>query len=190
MKSGRMNFVLGMAVGGVLMGGGMLLGGMAQEGGGDAQFGKLRAQEITLTDYLGREEFMKLRATDSGGMISVFDRNGKEVIAMGVTRLVAPSGNAQDEAIENVKFTGVIDIKTSDNVLLMRHGGNTFGGFSIVKNAQGRDVVSIANRESGDGVIAVHDVGGAPVAVIIGTPQGGVFQSQDRRQNMLGRIPG
>lgn len=189
MKSGRMNFVIGMTVGGVLMGGGMLLGGMAQPGGGDAQFGTLRAEEIILTDYRGRQEFLKLRATDSGGMLSILDRNGKEVIAMGVTRQVAPTGNTQDQALENIKFTGIMDIKTSDNTLLMRSGGNAFGGFTLVKNAQGRDVVTIAAREEGDGVLGAHDRGGAIVGFIIGTPQGAQFQSQDRRQNAIWGAP-
>ncbi len=190
MKSGRMNFVLGMTVGGILMGGGMLLGGMTQQSGGDAQFGKLRAEEITLTDYLGRKEFMKFRATEMGGLITVLDRNGKEVLAMGVARQTAPTGNSQNEIIENVKYTGVMDVKTSDNVLLMRQGGNQYGGFSSIKNAQGRDVVTITSREDGNGIVGAHDRGGTVVGIMIGLPEGGVFQSQDRRGNVLGRIPG
>lgn len=190
MKSGKMNFVIGMAVGGVLMGSGIMLGGMAQQSGGDAQFGKLRAEEITLTDYLGRQEFMTLKATETGGLISVLDRHGNEVIAMGVTRLIAPTGNTQNEAPETIKFSGAIDFKSSDNTVLLRQGGNKFGGYSSVKNAQGREVVTTAAREEGDGVVGAHDRGGSIVAVMIGTPQGGVFQSQDRRGNVLGRIPG
>lgn len=190
MRQPKLNFVLGMVVGGTLMGGGMLLGGMSTGTGGDASFNKITAQEITLTDYKGRQEFITLKSTEIGGVISVLDRDGNDVMTFGVTRLVAPTGNDQPDATsDEVKWTGVFDIRTSDNVLLVRNAGNTFGGYIGVNNSQGRNAATMGVQKSLNGVIAANDLGGKTVAIMAGTTQGGIFQSQDRRSNILGRMP-
>lgn len=189
MRSGKLNFVLGMALGGVLMAGGMVLGGMSQQPSDEASFSKLSVQELTLTGRRGKKEFLRLRSTETGGLISVLDRDGKEVMTLGVSRLVPPTGNDQPSEDEEITFTGAFDIHTSDDVLLVRSGGNTFGGFTMLNNVKGRNVVTMATQKSLGGIVAAHDLGGKPVALIVGTPRGGVLVSQDRRGNVLGRIP-
>lgn len=189
MHKSKMNFFLGMITGGGLLGAGLLLGGMNQPEGGDASFNKITAQEISIADYRGRQEYMNFRSTPTGGLITVFDRDGKQVMALGVSRLVPPTGNTQDEPTEELAFTGVIDIQSSDGVVLVRNAANAYGGMVQVNNVQGRNTSAMAVRDTGDGIIAAADRGGKPVALIFGTPQGGLFQSQDRRDNVLGRIP-
>lgn len=190
MPASTLNFVLGMIVGGALVAGGMLLGGMAQVAGGDAAFGKLTAREITLTDARGRSEVMKFRAAETGGSISVFDVNGKEILTLGATRLVPPTSNDPPLAEEEtIMYAGTIDVRTSDNILAARTSANTFGGFVAINNLQGRNAATMGVQQSANGVIAVNDLGGTVVAIIAGTPQGGIFRSQDRRANVLGQIP-
>lgn len=189
MHKSKMNFFLGMITGGGLLGAGLLLGGMNQPGGGDASFNKITAQEISIADYRGRQEYMNFKSTPTGGLITIFDRDGKQVLAMGVTRLAPPTGNTQDQPPEEHSFTGIIDIQSSEGAVLVRNAGNTYGGVVQVNNVQGRNTSTMGVRDTGDGIIAAADRGGKPVALIFGTPQGGLFQSQDRRDNVLGRIP-
>ncbi len=189
MNNGKSNFVMGMVVGGALIAGGMMLGGMSKQSGGEATFSKISAQEIVLTDERGRQALVSLTATEFGGMISVLDIYGDEVVTMGVTRLIPPDGNEDPQSEDEHPMTGVFDINNSDGELLFRTIGNSYGGRMLINNNRGRNVVTMASSQSLNGIMAAHDLGGKPVAIIVGTAQGGVFQSQDRRENVLGRMP-
>lgn len=189
MRSEKSNFVFGMIVGGALIAGGMMLGGMSRQSGGEATFSKISAQEIVLTDERGRQALVSLHASEFGGMISLLDQYGNEVITMGATRLIPPDGNENPQSGDVHPMTGVFDITNSDGELLFRTMGDSYGGRMVINNSSGRNVITMASSQSLNGIMAVHDLGGKPVAIVIGTAQGGIFQSQDRRENVLGRMP-
>lgn len=191
--TGTRGFVAGMAVGGVLVAGGIMLGGMAAQSTGDATFSTLKAQRIEIVDRRGRSTYLTLRASDLGGHVSMFDNLGKEVMTFGVTELPKPAPGPEEQPAETADappvFAGVADIRASDGTLLIRQSGTIFGGVIGARSRNGRDAVSIGVHETGNGLIVVHDLGGAPVSQILGTPQGGVYLSVDRRGNVLGRMP-
>lgn len=191
--SGTKGFVVGMAVGGALVAGGIMLGGMAAQDTGDATFATLKAQQIEIVDRRGRSTYLTLRASDLGGHVSLFDKTGKEVMTFGVTELPRPEPGPEEQPADTADappvYAGVSDIRASDGTLLIRQSGTIFGGVIGVRTRNGRDAVSAGVHETGNGLIVVHDLGGAPVTQILGTPQGGVYISVDRRGNILGRMP-
>ena len=193
-KSG---FVAGMTVGGGLVLGGLALGGQAPALSDEASFKTITTQEIRLTDRLGRDTYISLGSSDLGGHIKLYSAEGVEVMTLGVAELPKPivSDEAppeeQSEAGMEPKpiFAGTIDLRSSEGELLMRHGGTRAGGEITVRNIKGRQVVRLAARSTLDGRFQVLDAGGVPVAEIIGTTQGGLYMSLDRRGKILARLP-
>ena len=184
---------MGMVVGGALVAGGMALGGMSAQDDDVATFKTINAQEIHLTDRRGQKTFLTLRSSELGGHMILYDTQGREMMVFGVTRLPDPKPTNEEplspQPAPEPVFAGVADVRASDGTLLLRQGGALSGGDLTIHNRLGRDAVSIAAHESGNGLITVYDLGGQPVAEINGTTQGGLFQTKDRRGNVLGHLP-
>ncbi|RMH24640.1 MAG: hypothetical protein D6693_09810 [Planctomycetota bacterium] len=189
-------FVAGMAVGGGLVLAGLVLGGQAPALSEDASFNTITAQEIRLTDRLGRETYLTLGSSELGGHVALMNAAGAEVMVLGVSELQNPiideeAAAAPSEETEEQTpiYAGTIDLLTDSGTLLMRHGGTRAGGEITVRNILGRRVGRLAARATLDGRFQLLDQGGESVAEIVASTQGGLYLSMDRRGRILARLP-